>query len=123
MRAILVGTAVAAALAACAAPAAGPTGGIEGTVTAGPTCPVERAGSPCPPAPWTGTVRATGADGQTYDVTTDASGAYRLPLPDGSYVVTAVIQDGGPQSAASVPLVVENGTTRTLDLQVDTGIR
>jgi carboxypeptidase family protein len=113
---------LATALAGCAGRVAAPSGGIEGTVTAGPTCPVERAGSPCPPAPWTGTVRATAADGTTREAVTDASGAYRLPLPDGTYVVTPVLQ-GGPPTATSVTVTVAGGAMQMLDLQVDTGIR
>jgi hypothetical protein len=68
-------------------------------------------------------VRATADDGRTFDVTTDASGRYRLTLPDGSYVVTALIPAGGPQTATPVPVVVEHDAMRALDLQVDTGIR
>jgi hypothetical protein len=111
-----------ASLAACARHAETPSGGIEGTVTAGPTCPVERAGSPCPLAPWTGTVRATAADGATYEASTNASGAYRLPLPDGTYSVTPVVGNG-PPTASPVSVTIAGATMRTLDLQVDTGIR
>jgi hypothetical protein len=114
---------VATALASCAARPAAPSGGVEGTVTSGPTCPVERAESPCPPLAWTGTVRAMAVDGATYEATTDASGAYRLSLPDGAYVVTPVLEGAGPPTAASVAVTVSGGEMRTLDLQVDSGIR
>ena len=114
---------VATVLASCSARPAAPSGGIEGTVTSGPTCPVERADSPCPPLAWTGTVRAMADDGATYEATTDASGAYRLFLPDGAYVVTPVLEGAGPPTAASVAVTVSGGEMRTLDLQVDSGIR
>src|SRR2546430_17529669 len=61
--------------------------GIFGTVTAGPTCPVERVGSPCPPAPWVGTVRATDDTGHGTETRTDGSGNYTLTLEPGSYEV------------------------------------
>lgn len=101
---------------------ADPTGGVRGTVQAGPTCPVEIEASPCPPTPWTGTVRATSADGEEFDVQTDANGAYTLALPPGDYVVVALTGEGGPPMG--VPADVTVGETFvTLDLSVDTGIR
>jgi carboxypeptidase family protein len=113
---------VALALAACASPAAAPAGGIEGTVTAGPTCPVEIQGSPCPPQVWTGTVRATAPDGAEHETQTDASGLYRLALEPGTYTVVPVIEGSGPPIAKPVSVTVGD-VMQTLDLQVDTGIR
>ena len=63
VRSLLVVLAVSVSLTACASSAEQPTGGISGTVTTGPTCPVEIAGSPCPPGVWIGTVRATATNG------------------------------------------------------------
>jgi hypothetical protein len=123
MRSLLVVLVVSASLTACASRAAQPTGGISGSVTAGPTCPVEIAGSPCPPGVWTGIVRATATDGTAHEIETDDAGRYRLLLPDGSYEVTPVIPGGGPPSAAPVSVTVTAGGMQTLDLQVDTGIR
>ena len=122
MRSLLVVLVVSASLTACASSAEQPTGGITGTVTAGPTCPVEIAGSRCPPGVWTGTVRATATDGTRYETQTDGAGRYRLPLLDGAYEVIPVIEGGGPPSSAPVSVTVTGGM-QTLDLQVDTGIR
>jgi hypothetical protein len=120
---LIVLFAVAISLTACTSSVEQPTGGISGTVTAGPTCPVEIAGSPCPPGVWTGTVRATATDGTAHETQTDGAGRYRLPLLDGTYEVIPVIEGGGPPSVAPVSVTVTAGDMQTLDLQVDTGIR
>lgn len=111
-------------LLACArssSPSAPPTG-IYGTVTAGPTCPVERADSPCPPRPWSGTVRATDRSGKSYDVETDAQGNYSLALPPGTYEVVPVTESALPRGIPTTATVAE-GPKQLLDLQLDTGIR
>jgi hypothetical protein len=113
---------VAVALTACASQAQTTTGGIEGTVTAGPTCPVEIQGSPCPPGVWSGTVRATAADGSAHETETDAAGRYTLPLQPGTYSVVPVVEGGGPPTAKAVSVTVGNAMQQ-LNLHVDTGIR
>jgi hypothetical protein len=105
--------------------ASGPSAsaGIFGVVRAGPVCPVERAGSPCPPRPWSGTVRATDADGNAFETRTDAEGNYALSVPAGSYTVVALTEAGTlPTGVPSDVVVAEDARTR-LDLEVDTGIR
>src|SRR5207249_1393233 len=52
----IVSIALALMVAACGTPAAQPGTGIQGMVQAGPTCPVERIDSPCPPRPLAATV-------------------------------------------------------------------
>ena len=99
------------------------TGGIEGRVLAGPTCPVETEGSPCPPSPWEGTVRATRADGSTIETTSDTEGRYSLRLPPGTYVVTAVTETSSLPTAVPAEVTVDEGPPQVLDLEVDTGIR
>ena len=113
---------VAALLAGCASHGAVADGhAISGSVLAGPTCPVARADSPCPPAPWTGTVRATGSDGTTHDAQTDANGAFSIVgLPSGTYTLQALTT--GVSRAAPVTVRLD-GTDRTVTLQVDTGLR
>ncbi len=107
---------------ACGSGAGAPAGGIEGRVTTGPTCPVQREDSPCPPGIWTGTVRATSSDGAAHESTTGSDGSYQLALEPGTYTVTAVVEGTGPPIAKPVTVTV-GSTMQRLDLQVDTGIR
>jgi carboxypeptidase family protein len=123
MHRFLLAPVLAMALAACGSEAANATATIEGQVLAGPACPVEVAGSPCPPFPWSGDVRATGADGSVHEVATDADGRYALSLPPGSYTIVAVTGSSGPPTAEPQDVSVTEGQTLHLDLQVDTGIR
>jgi Carboxypeptidase regulatory-like domain len=107
---------------ACGSRAGAPTGGIQGRVTIGPTCPVEQAGSPCPPGAWTGTVRATSSDGAVHETTTGSDGSYQLLLAPGTYTVAPLVEGGGPPTAK--PASVTVGTTmQQLDMQLDSGIR
>ncbi len=109
--------------AACASNAgSAPSGGIEGHVTIGPTCPVEREGSPCPPGTWSGTVRATASDGSVQDTVTAADGSYQLALAPGTYTVTPVVAGAGPPIAKPVTVSVTS-VMQQLDLQLDSGIR
>ena len=109
--------------AACASNAgSAPSGGIEGHVTIGPMCPVEREGSPCPPGTWSGIVRATASDGSVHDTRTGADGSYQLALPPGTYTVTPVVEGAGLPTAKPVTVTVTTAM-QPLDLQLDSGIR
>ena len=113
---------VALAIASCSG--AGGTSGVRGEVVAGPECPVEQIGSPCPDLPFTGTVRASTLDGSVVaEVETDRQGRFRIPLEPGSYVVDVVLAGGGPATATPEPVRVEEGRFTTVDLVVDSGIR
>jgi hypothetical protein len=115
--------ALTAALVACGRSASSPaTSGIFGSVTAGPTCPVEVQGSPCPPGLWTGEVTATDADGRVFRTTTDDRGSYSLSLAPGSYQVVPVTS-AGPPFGKPTSVVVVAGAAQRVDLTVDTGIR
>jgi hypothetical protein len=97
-------------------------GGIEGRVTIGPTCSVEREGSPCPPGAWNGTVRATSSTGDVHEATTGSDGSYELALPPGTYIVMPAVDGPGPPSARPQTVTV-GATMQRLDLQLDSGIR
>jgi hypothetical protein len=115
---------IALALAACGGEGAGDgSSGIQGRALAGPQCPVEIAGSPCPDLPFDGTVIATNvATGDVATVETDADGRFRLSLPPGTYEVSIVSQSP-PPFAKPQTVEVERETFTTITVAVDTGIR
>ena len=99
------------------------TGTLSGRVTAGPTCPVERVGHPCPPAPVSATVLAKNADGTVVGTThTDKDGRYRLRLPPGSYKLLAVTPMPLPRCPPVNVNVSASRTTR-VGISCDSGIR
>jgi hypothetical protein len=98
--------------------------GIRGSVTLGPSCPVETVTSPCPDAPFRGDVRATASDGTTTTVTTDARGRFAMDLREGTYVVIAVTPSGsGPPTPVPQTVQVDAGAYTRITLEVDSGIR
>jgi hypothetical protein len=110
-------------LASCASSSAAQpsTGTVTGKVTAGPTCPVERAGHPCPPAPVSAQVvaRRRGFSASTH---TDAHGRYTLHLPAGTYSLAAVTKQQLPRCTPRNVTVHANAVTRA-PITCDTGIR
>jgi Carboxypeptidase regulatory-like domain len=96
---------------------------IVGAVTAGPSCPVERAASPCPNRPVPGAlVRALHGLSAVASTRADAQGRYRLTVDPGDYTVVATNMGGLSSTAQRHITVVANSTT-TADLVVDSGIR
>jgi len=98
--------------------------GVRGVVLAGPQCPVEQAGSPCPDEPMSYIeVRAT-ADGSIVATgRTDDEGRFELLLPPGDYVIEAVLPAGGPPSAKPTNVTVPERGFSQVTVLVDTGIR
>ena len=100
-----------------------PTSYVEGTVTAGPRCPVARAERPCPPREVPGAlVQLLDGTRILADDLTDQHGRFRLQAPAGQFVVRAT-NVGAYRSTASHPVRLAPGTTTTVSLQLDTGIR
>lgn len=91
-------------------------------MAAGPTCPVEQVGKPCPPAPVRATVEArigarTVGSGQT-----SATGMYTFAVPPGSY--TLVVVGSGPfPRCPDTPAQVSPGAVTAVNILCDTGIR
>ena len=103
--------------------AGAPPTGIRGQALAGPQCPVEVEGSPCPDLPWEGTVVATDVvTDEAFTVTTDEEGRFELPLAPGTYSVSIVVATA-PSFAKPQTVTVEAGTFTEIVVAVDTGIR
>jgi hypothetical protein len=96
--------------------------GITGTAVAGPQCPVERPGSPCPPRPVSADITVRDGSGvQVTIFTTAVDGTFRVPLPPGTYTLLT--------TGVALPLLqpqqvsVESGRFTEVMLELDTGIR
>jgi hypothetical protein len=97
--------------------------GISGLTVAGPQCPVQIAGQPCPPKPVSARVVVEDAAGhQVTAFTSDPQGRFRVQLPAGEYVL---VSSGDPGSLLLKPVQVTVLAGRYADVQLmfDTGIR
>jgi len=100
--------------------------GIEGTVTIGPQCPVERADSPCPDRPLAAEIRfVERVSGRV--VTTARSGSdgrFRVSLPPGAYTLEPVSpSSSGIPFGKPVEATVRAHAYTTVDVSFDSGIR
>jgi hypothetical protein len=95
--------------------------GISGQVVAGPTCPVERADSPCPDRPVTDAQVTISGSGYHHNTTTSSEGRFHSATPPGTYTVTA----SSPSVFGCDPQTVKVEPNRTTHVTVhcDTGIR
>ncbi len=103
-------------------------GFLQGKVTIGPICPVERVGVPCNPTPEMYTahpifVYNKNKSAVVKTITGDANGNYKIGLPAGEYIVDA--NRAGIGGARNLPQAVhiESGKTIQLNIDIDTGIR
>ncbi len=107
-------------------PTTPPTGSltaVRGTVSAGPSCPVQRLDQSCPPRPVVAEVDARDAAGTVVAKTmSDAAGRYLLVLAPGSYGIRVVASGRYPR-CPTVPVSVLAGQQATADIGCDTGIR
>ena len=100
-----------------------PVPGIYGTITAAPTCPVERQGQPCPPRPVAATVKVDRRRRTVASTRSNSAGDYAVGVPrPGTY---AVVVDTGstfprcPTTSVTVP----RGQSIRVDITCDTAIR
>ena len=116
-------------LSACGSVAAGapgaitaPHGSVAGRVSAGPTCPVERVGHPCPPRPIVAHVEVR--TGRTVVAATQSrsDGTYRLEVVAGTYTLVVVPNGVFPRCTPRTVSVTANDTVRA-NIMCDTGIR
>ena len=124
-----LGTATAAASitgtpqAATATPALAGESGIDGTVTLGPTCPVQSIESPCPDRPYEASIAVLDAAGRKVAETrSDADGRFRLALPPGVYTLIPH-STGTPPSAREQTVIVVAGGFTAVEIAYDSGIR
>jgi hypothetical protein len=127
MRLLLALLTLSAVLAACGAQAAPPPPGtgIQGMVQAGPTCPVERINSPCPPRPMAATVVVRDAGGA--EITRFQSGAdghFKVDLRPATYTLVGLpIGSSGLPRPIPTSVVVSAGSYTAVTVQYDSGIR
>jgi len=100
--------------------------GIEGVVTIGPVCPVERTDQPCPDKPFAASITvAIESSGQK--VTTVRSGfdgKFRVKLSQGTYRLTPEPPNrGAPPNAEPQTVTVERGKYAHIVIKYDSGIR
>jgi hypothetical protein len=99
------------------------TATLTGNVTAGPTCPVERADHPCPQTPVSATVQAQSGKGRVVASThTDKDGRYLLRLRVGTYTIVAITPKMLPR-CSPVRVTLRAARTTRATLSCDTGIR
>lgn len=114
-------------LAACApATASAPPGtGIRGTVTVGPTCPVEQVDEPPCVAPLAASLVVTSAeDGSVVArASSGADGTFSVDLPPGDYVIVPEPGGDGFPFGKPVDVTVEVGAYTQVEVAYDTGIR
>jgi hypothetical protein len=114
------------AIAACGAQPAAPAGtGIQGMVEVGPTCPVERINSPCPPHPLAATVVVRdGARAEVARFTSGADGRFKVDLRPGTYSLTGLTSGSSPMPRPiPTSVTVTQGSYTTVNVEYDSGIR
>jgi len=126
MRAVLLGAAVVVLLAGCGSskPTSTADATLFGRVLAAPSCPVERAGMPCPPRPVAGARVEAVQHGDVVSSThTDQLGRFQLQLRPGEYLIRATNAGGIASTAQQRTYVRNTGPAQTIRLVVDSGIR
>lgn len=97
--------------------------GIDGTVTIGPTCPVQRVESPCPDRPYEASITVLDAAGrQVAETRSNANGRFRLALPPGAYTLVPQATGTPPTAQEQTVTVVAGGFT-AVQIAYDSGIR
>jgi hypothetical protein len=97
-------------------------GTVSGAVMAGPTCPVEQAGSPCPDRPVVATVQVVSLSGDVVaSVRSDSRGRYALYLTPGLYRLA--VQTATWPRCPVLWVVVKSAKSTRADVTCDTGIR
>ncbi len=109
------------------APAPSMQGTVRGTVMLGPTCPVEHypPEPQCADKPYRTTIRVQPADSSIpyTTITSDANGAFSVSLDPGTYTFVPVGGNGMPPTCRPQQVAVAAGSSQSVSLTCDTGIR
>jgi hypothetical protein len=107
-----------------ATPTPGPVGqtGIAGTVTIGPTCPVQRIDSPCPDRPYEATITIWQGGRKVAEAGSGPDGHFVVELPPGTYRVVGESPGTFPHATEQTVIVGAGGLTQ-VQIQYDSGIR
>jgi hypothetical protein len=102
-----------------------PSSGIEGLVTIGPVCPVERIDTPCPDKPYQATIVVKDDQGnEVARVQSGEDGRFRVALAPGTYTLAPQSSSQGSYPFAKEQQVeVQAGAFTTVSVQFDSGIR
>lgn len=106
------------------------SGTLDGTMTIGPICPVERIDNPCKPTPQMFAERKVAVykgDPKVLvkTLTPDQNGRFSATLPAGVYYVELVNPVFRPTTVLGVPatVTIQKNATFHMDINIDTGIR
>ncbi len=128
-RASIIATLLVAAFALIAAQCDGngspPSSGIDGLVTIGPTCPVERIDTPCPDKPYQATIVVNDEGGnEVARGQSGEDGRFRIALAPGTYILAPRSSNqGGYPFAKEQQVEVRADAFTQLSIQFDSGIR
>ena len=115
-------------IAGCGAPNTGgvqpstQVGTLRGIAVAGPQCPVEMAGHPCPPKPVAVEITVTDTAGKVVATfQSGVDGGFAIQLPPGTYTLTS----NQPRAPYLTPVTVRVSARSDTELRLllDTGIR
>ena len=101
---------------------------LEGRITIGPICPVERMPPDPSCQPTEETYRAhklsvyTESPTKVAEFSGDANGRYKIELAAGTYTIKTE-REMGPGGMEPITVTVEAGKTTRQDVDIDTGIR
>jgi hypothetical protein len=99
-----------------------PPATVRGRVTAGPTCPVERVGHPCAPRPVRAVVEVLASARVVARARTRRDGTFALSIAGGSYTLAVRTPHPFPRCTPR-NITLAPGSTSTIDLTCDTGLR
>jgi hypothetical protein len=101
--------------------------GIEGEVSIGPMCPVERPDRPCPDKPFEASIEIQNQDNQGSQLTgrSGKDGRFRVKLTPGKYKLAPITPNPGAPPHAPPPqsVTVESGKYTHVTIRYDSGIR